>query len=477
MTSQGNPVDLPASDLARSVASGALSATEAVQASLERIARRDPGLNAFSVVLADQALEDAIALDARTSAGETAGPLHGVPVAIKEELDVAGCVTTFGGRANSTPAVADGEVVRRLRQAGAIVVGKTRMPEFGQWPYTESVDGGVTRNPWDRSYTPGGSSGGSAAAVAAGLVPFALGGDGGGSIRIPAACCGLFGLKPTRGRVTSDPMPHLWHALGTTGPLTRTVLDAALVYDVIRGNMAGDRYTAPEPSTSFIAAVGQDPGRLRIGWSVRPVAKGVRPAKEHVLAVEETARLLGDLGHDVAEIDPGYPDPTLAFVPQFFAGVRDEADAMEHPELLEPRTRETYRMGAWVTPGVLEKALVAGEKVTERANRVFTGAAGRPGVDVLLTPTIAHRPRRTGVLNRGGTIAQSVKAMPMIAYTALWNVTGNPAASVPAGLGDDGLPLAVQLIGRLGDEPTLLALSAQLERARPWPLITAGAGR
>lgn len=465
-----NLADLPASELVRRTASGEVTPTEAVQASLDRIATRNPGLNAFSVVLADRALEDAIALEARVAAGELPGPLHGVPVAIKEELDVAGCVTTFGGRGNATPVAADGEVVRRLRQAGAIVVGKTRMPEFGQWPYTESLDGGITRNPWDRTRTPGGSSGGTAAAVAAGMVPVAIGGDGGGSIRIPSACCGLFGLKPTRGRVTSDPMPHLWWSLGTTGPLTRTVLDSALVYDVIRGNTAGDRYTAPEPSTSFIAAAGSEPGRLRIGWSVKPVSKGVRPAKENVLAVEETARLLAELGHDVVEIDPHYPDPTAAFVPQFLAGVRTESDAMEYFDRLEPRTRETYKLGAWVTPAVLERALAAGEALGEKANRVFDG------VDVLLTPTIASRPRRTGVLNKGGTLTQAVKAMPMIAYTALWNVAGNPAASVPAGLADDGLPLAVQLVGRIGDETTLISLAAQLEQARGWPLITDGPG-
>ncbi len=460
-----NLADLAASDLVRLTASGKATATEAVQAALDRIASRDPGLNAFSVVLADEALNEAIALDARVTGGALPGPLHGVPVAIKEELDVAGCVTTFGGRGNSTPAAADGEVVRRLRQAGAIVVGKTRMPEFGQWPFTESVDGGVTRNPWDRTRTPGGSSGGTAAAVAAGLVPVALGGDGGGSIRIPSACCGLFGLKPTRGRVTSDPVPHLWWALGTTGPLTRTVLDAALVYDVIRGNTAGDRYTAPEPSTSFIAAAGTEPGRLRVGWSTKPVTKGVRPAPEHVRAVEETARLLADLGHDVREIDPRYPDPTTAFVPQFFAGVRTEADAVEHFDRLEKRTRETYRLGSWVTPSVLEKALAAGDRVSVKANRVFDQ------VDVLLTPTIGPRPRRTGALAKGGTVAAALRSMPMIAWTALWNVAGNPAASVPAGVAADGLPVGVQLVGRLGDETTLLSLSAQIERARPWPLL------
>src|SRR5690242_14864571 len=332
-----NTADLPASDLVRLTTSGGVSAKEVVEASLDRIAKRNPGLNAFSVVLADEARADAARLDALLADGGQPGPLHGVPVAIKEELDVAGCVTTFGGVANSTPVAVDGEVVRRLRQAGAVVVGKTRMPEFGQWPFTESVAGGITRNPWDRSHTPGGSSGGTAAAVAAGMVPVGLGGDGGGSIRIPSAYCGLYGLKPTRGRVTSDPMPHLWWALGTTGPLTRTVLDSALVYDVIRGNVSGDRFTCEEPETSFSAAAGSDPGRLRIGWSTGPVAKAVRPSTQHTAAVHETAELITERGHDGCEVDPRYPDPTAAFVPQFFGGVRTEADAMEHFGLLEKR--------------------------------------------------------------------------------------------------------------------------------------------
>ena len=212
-------------------------------------------------------------------------------MAIKEELDVAGCVTTFGGHGNSTPAAADGEVVRRLREAGAVIVGKTHMPEFGAWPYTESVAYGYTRNPWRTGFTPGGSSGGTAAAVASGMVPIGMGGDGGGSIRIPAAFCGLFGLKPQRGRVTTSPMEHLWWALGTVGPLTRTVLDSAIVYDVIRGNLPTDRWQAGEVG-SFVEAAGREPGRLRIGWTTKPVTAGVKPHAEHVAAVRDTARLL-----------------------------------------------------------------------------------------------------------------------------------------------------------------------------------------
>lgn len=472
-----NLADLPASELVQQTTSGEVTAVAATQAALARIDARNPGLNAFSVVLAQEALAAAEDLDQRRADGATLGPLHGVPVAIKEEIDVAGCVTTFGGRANSTPVEVDSEVVRRLRAAGAVIVGKTRMPEFGQWPFTESIEGGVTRNPWDRSRTPGGSSGGTAAAVAAGMVPIAIGGDGGGSIRIPAAYCGLFGLKPSRGRVTTDPMPHLWWSLGTTGPLTRTVLDSAIAYDVIRGNLAGDRYTAAEPARSFIAAAGGEIGQLRVGWSTVPVTKGVRPAREHVRAVEETARLLSDLGHDVREIDPAYPDPTAAFVPQFLAGVRTEADAMERFALLEPRTRETYRLGAWVSSGILEKALAAGERVAERANRIFApGLDEGSGIDVLLSPTVGPRPRRVGALARGGTISMALKSRPVVAWTALWNVTGNPAASVPTGVAEDGLPVSVQLVGRIGEETTLLSLSAQLERARPFPLLAEASG-
>ncbi len=217
-TSDAHLADLSVAELARRTTEKEVSAVEVVEACLARIAERDPALNAFSVVLADQARAEAAERDRTLAAGEAPGPLHGVPIAIKEEIDVAGCVTTFGGRANTTPVAADGEVVRRLRAAGAVVIGKTRMPEFGQWPFTESVDGGYTRNPWKPGHTPGGSSGGTAVAVAAGMVPVGIGGDGGGSIRIPSACCGLFGLKPQRGRVTTAPMEHLWWSLGTVGP-------------------------------------------------------------------------------------------------------------------------------------------------------------------------------------------------------------------------------------------------------------------
>ena len=446
---------------ARLLAAGEVSSSELTGALLDRIRRYDDGLNCFSVVMAEQALAEAAERDAVHGRGDLP-PLHGVAVAIKEELDVAGAVTTFGGRANSTPARVDSEVVRRLRAAGAVIIGKTRMPEFGQWPFTESVAGGVTRNPWDQRRSTGGSSGGSAAAVAAGMVPVAIGGDGGGSIRIPAACCGLFGLKPQRGRVSSAPHPHLWWALGTVGPLTRGVLDSAVVYDAIRGHVAGDRFRAGEPVGSFTDAVTGPVRPLRIGWSTKAVAVGVRPAREHVQAVLDTAQALRELGHQVDEVDPHYPDPTTAFVPQFFGGVRAEAALVEHPERLERRTRETVRLGAWARPAVVEWAMRQGEKVSARANAVFEHC------DLLLTPAIAHRPPEVGVLDGAGTVRAALRSLPMIAYAAVWNVAGNPAAAVPAGFGADHLPLAVQLVGRSDDEATILGVAAQLERARPW---------
>jgi amidase len=451
---------------AEELAGSGASAVEILDSHLSRIAQLDPGLNAMSVVLTKWAHAEAAARDGVQASGEPTGPLHGVPVVIKEEIDVSGCVTTFGGRGNEHPARADAEVVRRLREAGAVIVGKTTMPEFGAFPYTESDAFGVTRNPWHRGHTPGGSSGGTAVAVATGMAAVGMGGDGGGSIRIPAACVGLFGLKPQRGRVTTAPHEHLWWALGTAGPLSRTVRDSALVYDVIRGNVGTDLFRAGETG-SFLAATERAPGRLRIGWSARPASPGIRPDPVHVAVLEETARLLADLGHDVREVHPHYPDSTAAFVPQFFAGIRTEADAVDHFDRLERRTRETVRLGGWVGPTVIDRAVAASLKVSAKANRVFDD------IDVLMTPTLAHRPPRVGLLGGAGTVRSMLAAMPAIAYTALWNVAGNPAASVPCGLGPDGLPTAVQLVGRTDDEPTLLSLAAQLEQARPWPLFPA----
>lgn len=453
---------------AEAVRSGRATASDLLEQSLARIAELDGQVNAFTTVMSEHARAEAAARDDAVSRGEPLGPLHGVPVAIKDENDVAGAVTTFGGRGNSTPAAADSHVVRRLREAGAVVVGKTAMPEFGQHPFTESLAFGITRNPWDTSRTPGGSSGGTAVAVATGMVPVGIGGDGGGSIRIPSASCGLFGLKPTRGRVSMAPVRDLWFGLGTVGPLTRTVLDSALVYDAIRGSLPGDRFHAPEPASSFAEAARlateKDQRTLRVGWSTRPVTKGITPAPEHVAAVEETATLLAGLGHEVDEIDPRYPDPTAAFVPQYLGGVRVEAGLVEHPRLLEPATRQNVALGAVV--GSRPATRWAMRRNESLAHTVDEHIFSR--YDVLLTPVVAHRPNVAGVLDGVNAVTAALKALPQVAYTALWNVTGHPAASVPAGFAADRMPLAVQIIGRRGEETTLLALAAQMESVRPW---------
>ncbi|MDQ6803394.1 MAG: amidase [Actinomycetota bacterium] len=440
-----------------------ISAVELTRTLLARIERLDPTLNAFRIVLAEEALAEAAVRDAEASSNHERGPLHGVPIAIKDELDVAGHLTTFGGAARTKPAAADSEPVRRLRAAGAIVIGKTRMPEFGQWPFTESAAGGHTRNPWDTTRTPGGSSGGTAAAVAAGMAAAGMGGDGGGSIRIPAACCARFGLKPQRGRVSVLPAADLWHALGTVGPLTRNVRDSALIYDAIRGNVPSDRYRAHDPAVSFEQAATTEPHRLRLAVCARPSALGVRLDPEQKRALEQTAETLRELGHRVQEHDLRYPPLEPAFVPQFYGGVRDEAAMVERPDLLERRTKQTLAIGRLFPAAAVRWAVTHGERLAARINRIFDD------YDLLLTPTIPSVPRSVGALDGIGSLHASLRAVPYVAYTAVWNVCGNPAASVPAGFEQlGGLPLAAQLVAPPHDEATLLAVAPQLERAKPY---------
>jgi amidase len=443
------------------VRAGEVSSRELVELALGRIERLNLRLGAFTAVDGERALAAADACDAARAAGDER-PLLGVPVALKQDCDVEGFVTTFGGAANVSAARADGALVRRLRDAGAVIVGKTAMPEFGQFPFTESAAWGYARNPWDPTRTPGGSSGGTAVAVAAGLVAGGYGSDGGGSVRIPAACCGVFGLKPQRGRITPAPAEALWEALGVFGPIARRVVDAALLADAVRGSAVSDRYRAREPSMSFLEAASAPPGRLRIAIVLRSPLRAIRLAGEHAAAVHETAEVLRELGHDVREIELAYPDTTLAFGPQFYGGVRDEARGVEHPDLLERRTKQTLAIARLFPRPLVRAAVTHGERLSARLNRIFATH------DVLLTPAMAARPRAIGALDGLDTLRASVRALPAIAYAAVWNVCGNPAASVPAGIAADGLPLAVQLVGRPHDEPTIIALARQLEEARPW---------
>jgi len=430
------------------VRSGAVSPRELVERCLERIERLDPTVNAFRVVRAERALAEADAAGARLAAGEAAA-LLGVPVAVKDNMDVAGELTTHGTGVVTEPATADSEVVRRLRAAGAVVVGKTNMPELALWPQlTDSQTWGATRNPWDPERSTGGSSGGSAAAVAAGMVAGALGSDGGGSIRIPAASCGLFGIKPQRGRIPLAPDDEHWLGLSHLGPLTRSVADGELLLDALAG------------TTAYARAAAAPPPRLRIAVSTKPTlpAKPKAAARE---AVASTADLLRSLGHVVRERDPDYGQVQPLFGPRYARGAWLDAQRLERRSELERRTRGIVRVGARM------------ERMAARARAKEAARAARINAlfdehDVLMTPVTAAPPLPVGSHDRAGAVRTFLGAGAFACYTAVWNVTGQPAASVPAGFDAEGMPMAVQLVARPDDEATLFALAAQIEQARPW---------
>lgn len=442
---------------------GTYSARDLVEHSLATIARLDPLLNAFAFVRWEEARREADELDAELAASGPRGPLHGLPIAIKEENDVAGIPTQFGGGANGVPAERDSEVVRRLRAAGAIVIGTTRMPEFGIWPYTESVAHGWTHNPWDLNRSTAGSSGGTAAAVASGMVAVGIGGDGGGSIRLPSSWCGLFGLKPQRGRVSVAPNADLWRSLGVIGPLARTVEDSALVYDAIVGATPTDRFSAGPMASTMLDAVRRPlDRRLRIMVSTKNPMGGPAADADTLAALAGVAGELRRLGHDVVDADPDYPSLSLPFQVQVAAGVRDEVGRVAHPEFLERRTRTLLRLA-----GIGARLGGLGERIALRkADRFLKDLFSQ--VDLVLMPTTSTAALPIGQLNGVGALAAMQKARATASFTSMWNICGNPAAAVPAGFTEGGLPLSVQIVGPVDGEPLILAVSAELETARPW---------
>ncbi len=444
--------------LAAEVRARELTPRELVELHIRRIETLDPSLNAFRTTFAEQALAEADAIDGHQ------GPLAGVPIAVKDDLPVAGQTVTKGSRSFGPPATDDAEAIRRLRAAGAIPVGITNVPELMIFPWTVTEANGTTRNPWNLERTPGGSSGGSASAVAAAIIPAATASDGAGSIRIPAACCGLVGMKPTRGRVSSLPGEQGWMGLSVYGALARTVADSALLLDVMHGPGPGERSAAPPFSGSYVEAAAKSPGRLKIAISRRVPLGVIAPVSaEQRQAWERTAALLEQLGHEVVERTPAYKLALLELLQMWVRGTYEESLTVPDPSQLEPLTKQMAAAGRrLVPPSRREAVLVKREATTARIMSLWDG------IDVLVTPGLAKTAiNAIGGYGKPAPIAIDISGR-FTPFTALFNLTGQPAITIPAGFGSDGLPLSVQLVGRVGTEDLLYSLAAQVEQAAPW---------
>ena len=437
-----------------------ISPTEMLELYLERIERIEPKLNAFRVVRAERARADAKHAEERLASGEQA-PLLGVPVAIKDDIDYAGEVTTHGTAAYGEPAREDGLVVRRLREAGAVIVGKTNLPELAIYGFTESPTWGDTRNPWDPSRTCGGSSGGSGVAAAAGMCAIANASDGAGSIRIPAAYCGLFGLKPQRNRISLWPDREHWYGLSVSGCVSRTVIDTALYLDTVSGPERGDFDVPPPLRRPLVEAARSAPGKLRIACTTKAVLP-VSKAIEVIDAYEETIELLRSLGHEVTDAAPKLGRLATDFYPFYLRGIRDEALTLPHPERLSDQTKGFVRLGRLFSDRRLAKVRDRMPAATARIQELWRD------YDMLLTPATAQMPVEIGHW-RGQGALRTINGMSNVyPYAAAWNYTGQPAATIPAGFTDGGLPRSVMLVARPNDEDTLISLAAQLEAERPW---------
>ena len=441
-------VGATAKQIARAVRRGDASATQVVADHLEQIAISAPALGAFRVVRGGEAITEAEKVDDQEDLANL--PLAGVPVAVKENTPVAGLPTWHGSEAARTAVAEDDhEVVRRLRGAGAVVVGVTKMPEMGLWATTDGPDG-PARNPWSLDRTPGGSSGGSAAAVAAGLVPIAHGNDGLGSVRIPAACCGLVGLKPGRDVIPVDLGLDGWLGLVEHGILATTVADAALGFSVLAGRTPA-KLTPPD--------------KLRVGVALRSPVQGVRPDEPNRDAVATASRLLAQAGHDTVTAEPSYSaNLGLMGLLTWFASAYREADASGLDlKKLQPRTRRHVRLGklAW------NRGWVRQQQRDAWRDKCIAFFHDRK-IDVLLTPALAATPPPAeghSARSWRRNILTNVRYAP---YAAPWNIAGLPAIVVPVGIRPDGLPVGIQLVGPPDSELLLLSIAGQLEVANPW---------
>ena len=476
--------------LAALVRSGVVSAAELLETALARIEAHNPALNAVIRTRHDQVRAEAAQVDREA-------PFAGVPFLVKDLIaTLAGEPTANGNRLLANrPMPRDSELVRRFRAAGVLIAGRTNTPEFGLTPYTEPALFGPTRNPWSLGHSPGGSSGGSAAAVAAGLVPLASGGDGGGSIRIPASCCGLFGMKPSRGTTPTGPeFGELWHGFAIEHVLSRSVRDSAAMLDATAGADPGAPYAAPAQARPFLDEVGTEPGRLRIAFTREPLFGHGTVHADCIAALEDTARVLESLGHHVEEETPLLDREAcaLAFATVIAGETRAEIEHLARVTQRRPHARD-FEPATYII-GLMGRSVSAAAYVGAVRTLQLTARGVAPFFerhDVLLTPTLAAPPvligalqpsaaelrlmRLINVLNAGwmlnalGVIEQeAAKMFDYIPFTPLFNVTGQPAMSVPLHWNAAGLPIGMQFVARLGDDATLFRLAGQLERARPW---------
>lgn len=457
--------DLSGLEQAEAVRRGETSSLELVEHYVARIEAHDAAVGAFVTLTLDTARSQARAADAAVAAGEDLPPLHGVPIGIKDLNLTEGVATRLGSPVfhDFVPALSD-FVVEKLRAAGTVCLGKTSTPEFGLPCYTEPEGAPPACTPWDLSRSAGGSSGGAAAAVAAGLLPFAQGSDGGGSIRIPASVCGLFGLKPARGRISRGPLVGDINGLATDGPLARTVREAAALLDAMAGPMPGDPHWAPPPPTSFLDSCEQEPGRLRIGRYCDNglLSHGLHPQCR--AAWEDASALLSALGHEVEDIAAPFDASLLpSFEIVWSVGAAGVPVPPGREGELRPLTQWLRRRGREVTATQYTAALAA----MQLASR--TAIAATAAYDVVLTPTLAQLPAPVGWFREAGDPrAEFDRMIGWTPFTAAYNTSGQPAVNVPLHWTPDGLPVGVMLVGRPADEATLLRLSAQLEQARPW---------
>ncbi|MUG95011.1 amidase [Scytonema sp. UIC 10036] len=455
-----NQVDLaftPALEQAQLVRRREVSPLDLVQVYLERIQQLNPQLGSYFTVLAEQAIADAKAKTEILANASELPPFFGVPISIKDLNPLAGVPCTFGNPAllNNIPNYDDG-VVTRIKHAGFIILGKTATSELGACPYTEPRGFLPARNPWNLEYTPGGSSGGAAAAVAAGLCAIAQGSDGGGSVRGPAACCGLVGIKPSRGRVTHAPVGDRMNGIAMNGPIGRTVADAAALLDVMSGYVTGDPYWLPDPEPSFLAATEVRPERLRIAYSTKilPIGEADSNCKQGVL---QTVELLEQLGHVVEEKCPDFSG-----IVEPFQIVWQTAPASSGlpAEILQPFTRWLFERSG--SAGEYLQAVYQMQVASRQIVAFFDT------VDVLVLPVNLHSPIRIGEWADLSPEETFQKIIGWVAPCPPANATGQPAIALPVGFDSNGLPIGVQLIGRPAAEATLISLAAQLETAKPW---------